>query len=62
MPTWTLQMPTLILDPEHFMINDSPRNFVKEQIDKATKDITKTPDDNKNTSKGAKENKVNGNS
>ena len=48
MPGWTLRMPTLILHPEHFSINDSPRNFVKEQIDKAGKD----PDDNKNKSNG----------
>ena len=54
MPRWTLQMPTLILQPEHFMINDNPRNFVKEQIEKAVKDIAKVPDDRKNISTGIK--------
>ena len=29
-------MPSLKLSPEHFMINDDSRNFVKEQIEKAS--------------------------
>ena len=28
-------MPSLKLSPEHFMINEGPRNFVKEHIEKA---------------------------
>ena len=38
MPSWTLKMPKLILNPEHFMINDRSRDFVKDQIEKASKD------------------------
>ena len=47
MPSWTLKMPKLILAPEHFMVNDNPRNFVKEQIEKALKDEVEIPSDNK---------------
>ena len=36
MPSWTIKMPSLKLSPEHFMINDDSRNFVKEQIEKAS--------------------------
>ena len=37
-------MPSLKLSPEHFMINDDSRNFVKEQIERASDgtDETKT--------------------
>ena len=36
MPSWTIKMPSLKLSPEHFMINDDSRNFVKEQIERAS--------------------------
>ena len=54
-------MPTLILHPEHFMINDNPRNFVKEQIDKTAKDTAKIPDDKKSNPEDVKEYNINGN-
>ena len=39
-------MPSLKLSPEHFMINDDSRNFVKEQIERASdgSDDEKTKD------------------
>ena len=40
MPSWTIKMPKLILSPEHFMINENPRNFVREQIEKASEETT----------------------
>ena len=43
MPSWTLKMPKLILNPEHFMINDRSKDFVKDQIEKASKDGLNTP-------------------
>ena len=50
MPSWTLKMPKLILDPEHFMINENPRNFAKEQIEKAANDkLEISEDSNKST-------------
>ena len=39
MPNWTIKMPSLKLNPEHFMINEDPRNFVKEHFEKASEDI-----------------------
>ena len=36
MPNWTIKMPSLKLNPEHFMINEDPRNFVKEHFEKAS--------------------------
>ena len=46
MPSWTIKMPSLKLSPEHFMINDDSRNFVKEQIERASdgSDEEKTKD------------------
>ena len=43
MPSWTLKMPKLILSPEHFMINDRSKDFVKDQIEKASKQGLNTP-------------------
>ena len=40
MPGWRLIQPTLILHPEHFRLNDNPRDFVKEQIDKAREGLS----------------------
>ena len=37
MPSWKIKMPSLKLTPEHFMINEEPRNFVKEHFEKALK-------------------------
>ena len=31
-------MPSLKLNPEHFMINEDPRNFVKEHFEKASEE------------------------
>ena len=49
MPSWTLKMPKLILDPEHFMINENPRNFAKEQIEKAAKGEIEISEDSKSS-------------
>ena len=49
MPNWTIKMPSLKLNPEHFMINEDPRNFVKEHFAKASEqsDDETTKDANK---------------
>ena len=47
MPSWTLKMPKLVLNPEHFMVNENPRNFVKEQIEKALSDKMEVPNSSK---------------
>ena len=44
MPGWRLIQPTLILHPEHFRLNDNPRDFVKEQIDKAREGLSADSD------------------
>ena len=49
MPNWTIKLPSLKLNPEHFMINEDPRNFVKEHFAKAPEqsDDETTKDANK---------------
>ena len=49
MPNWTIKMPSLKLNPEHFMINEDPRNFVKEHFAKSSEqsDDETTKDANK---------------
>ena len=38
MPKWRLFMPQLILEPEHFMLNDNPRNYIKEQLEQRSEE------------------------
>ena len=61
MPSWTIKMPSLKLSPEHFMINDDSRNFVKEQIERASDgtDETKTKDTKTYKQDQGKKNKQN---
>ena len=60
MPNWRLIQPTLILHTEHFMVNDNPRNFVKEQIDKNVEELNVGTDTKSSDSKGPSSDRHNG--
>ena len=60
MPSWRLIQPTLILHPEHFRVNDNPRDFVKEQIDKALEGHSSEPDAKNKDPKSPSSDKIKG--